>query len=622
MAACLWIPGALILRMALRERWAGLAGFRQLAYPIPLSLLTLAACQALMFWLPPHVVRPLVWLVFLACLAAGAALLRRAWPPRIAEHYQGLLVIVLAFLLAIFWLDSMTVIPGPAHEGYGDLVAYYRIIDNLAEGSFPLVDFRIGELVGETYFIPQTYPVLTLVGAFFTTVLPGHPHVLIALTTLIGLVSLIFAAGTLHQRLELGEGGSAQLAVLSFGLLPLLPMENGLQYVLGAITLPLVTLAMVVWDLAWEAPELSRWQRAILTVICAVTMVLCRPEGLLFAALLGAFGVPWLLLQGFLSGSLPRRIAIAAVTLALTAATLLAPYDRILGKSPSVLYLHYQETTEAFQYHRIPSVTWFHVMHDNARMNYGRERQDTFENPELFAQIAEHPLAFVRWLWKTLVVQMGVSSLLIVGACSLLLLAARSIPGIMLTGMTWSFLIALAAINPAFFPRHTMPLRTLLLITAFGALSQALQARFAAPLSRRVGASPILLIALPLLVLGLVLGHEMRRFDAESAYNSIVRDLEPLVDSTSLVAMSYPTLLSYSLDVESVGNVILDELVEPVVERHAPDFIVFDDTRADMPQGYRQARRLVKQGVIGRLGYRVIVDNREERYLILRRKGS
>ncbi len=620
-ACCLWVPGALILHLVLRDSWRELAGFRQLCYPIPLSLLTLAACQGLIFRASPTLVRGLVWALFLACLAFGAAALWRSRRLRIAEHYHALVVIVLVFLLAIFWLNLMTVIPGPAREGYGDLAAYYRIIDNLAEGSFPLVDFRIGELVGETYFIPLTYPVLTLTGAFFATLFSGNPHILIAVTTLIGLAGLVFCAGYLYRELRLDKAGSSQLAMLSLGLLPLLPMENGFQFVLGAITLPLLTMGLMLWDLVWSQQRLSIVQRVGLAIPCAIAMVFSRPEGLLFVALLAGFGVPWLLLRLFLAGSVRRRVAIAVLAAGLATATILGPYDRILGKSPSMLYLHYQEVTDDFRYHRIPSVVWFHVMHDNARMNYGHERQDTHENPELWSQIQAHPGAFVRWLWKTLVLQMGPSSLLIVGACSLLLLASRSVPGLIATGITWAFVIALAAINPAFFPRHTMPVRTLLLIVAFGALSPALRAKFSSPLSRRVTASPILLLALPLLILGLILGHEARRIDAESAYNSIIQILEPVIDSTSLVAMSYPTLLSYSLDVESVGNVILDELVEPVVARHSPDFIVFDDTRADMPKGYREGKRLVEEGLATKLGYQVLADVREEYFLILQKAG-
>ena len=620
-AACLWAPGSLILRFLLRDGWRELPAFRKLGYSLPLSVLVLAASQSLIFWLSPALVRTLNGILFIGCLAVAAFELRRSRGRIIPTSYLPLVVILLPLLLAIFWLALKTDIPGPVQVGYGDLPAYYRVIDNLARGSFPLIDFRIGELIGEKYTLPTAYPILTLATAFLKTIFTGHRHLLAVLCILIGFAGLLFCGGYLHHRSRPRDERSAQLAVLSLGLLPLILYENALEFVLGAITLPLLTFGLILWDLVWSPSRLPLAKRATLIAASAVAMALSRPGGLLVVALLAGLGLLWALYRLYVTGSRPKKLVAISGALGLLTLGIFGPYERVLGKSPSLFYLHYQEATDDFRYHRIPSTAWWHVMHDNARENFGLERRETSVNSELWTQAIDHPKAFVSWLWTTINERVGMGSMLIFTLATAALLARRSPPTVILALMGWAYLFILAAINPAFFPRHTLPIRTLLFVVAFGNLRPAIQARLTAPLGGRLASvSPLVVLAVPMIFLGLVQGLELRRQEVASPYASIIQTLKPVTDPSSLVATSYPSLMSYSLGAPAVGNALLFELLEPLVARHEPEFIVFDDTRGDLPTGYEEARDLVAAGRAAELGYRLFVDATAERFLILQRQ--
>ncbi len=625
---CFTVPGSWLLRRLPGAGWRELPLYRRAGYSLVVSLALLAALQSLAFVLPVSVVRGLIWAFFLACLGGALhrlATLRKA--PMRFRHALALVVVLAAFTLGVLWVNSLADIPGSVAAGYGDLPSYHRVIDNLSRGQFPLIDFRSIELPGERYFPAVHYPLPMLVSAFFETLqipppapqgaLSGtHRHLLVTVSALIGAWGLFFCGGYLYERHRQQKKGTAEATVLALGLVPLLWPGNAFHFVMGAVTLPLLTYSLVLMDLVWESEGRSRAARAALAAVCCALMVLTRPEGLLLVVLLACLCALYFLLRLFTGSSGRKKAAAAALGAGLLLAVPLAPYSRIMATPPAFTYLHYQEATGSFRFGSKPYVKWYHALYDNVHESVGRPRLHTRSNPQLFHQVAAHPAAYGKWLTATFVRRLGRVSTAVFAVSLILLLRSRSGPSLVIAALGLTYFAVLTSIVPAFSPRHSLPVATLVFVMAARSLGPA-AGKWLFGSYRGRYPSPALALAVPLLVLGLVEGYRVREVESRSPYVSILAELRQRVEPSSLVASDYPQLLSYSLDVEAVGNSILFETLEPFVARYSPDFVVIDDTRPDTANSYRDARDLVERGGAAELGYEMVVDDPQQRFLVL-----
>ncbi len=614
MACCLVVPGAVLLRLFLRDDWPRLPAFRRMGLALIVSSPIVAAFEGLVFVLPAPAMRALGRLVVAACVVAvffwlrRPGTLRRAW----ASPRRGLALCLTVLLFAGLAIVVTSDLPGP-FEGYGDVAAYYRVIDNLSQGREPLVDFRASDYIGGDYFLPVAYPLPTYLAGFMKTVFPGSRHHLAALSILIGLAGCFICGGRLAER---AARGGSPLAVLSAGLVALLPAGNAQALALGGVSLPAFTFAAITFDVAAGA-VLSPPRRWTLVAACAAITAAARPEGALLVVLATAAAGVCLLLRLAGSGPLMRRGAAVAVLAGGAVLAFFLPYQRVLGAAPSSFYLHYFDDTGEFSLRRGTGVFWYHIMEDNAREDLGLERRRTRLNPDFMVEARSHPVAYGRWLAGVVRDRVGWPSLAVFGFCVTVLGLGRWPPGRVLAITAPVYVIVLAAINEMFMPRHTLPLMTILAVEAVasrGWLSGVVLGRVT---RLPVALSATVLLALPLVIWNGHQAYELRRLDRASAYNDIFRDLRRFSRPDSVVASTFPRLIGYGADARAVGNSELRENLAAVVAAYSPDLILLDDARPDLEPNYEAARELLAQGRFRQLGYELLADNPARRYMTL-----
>ena len=633
---CLLLPGWEILRLISRDACFGLTPFRKIGYSLVGSTVVLCALQSASFFLPPMWVR-FADLVFLAvCLFVAVVRLRTwrgGWRAWLQSEYRFLGGTLLIVTLVILWGHASASVPGPLEAGYGDLASYYRAIDNLSRGSFPLIDFRIADFDGEVYFMPTVYPVLMLLSTCFKIALPDIQHFLPVVVTLIGSLGLFFCGGYLYEKFA-ADRVDGELALFSLGLVPLLFATHSRHFVLGALTLPVMTLSLILIDLVCSPWSGSRHLRTALIVSCSIVTAFMRPEGFLLVLLLASLHGLSFLIKQFSSTFIAIKTALAAGFILFLLSLAFAPYQHVLGKSFSFVYLHYNKHVDGlvFDDARKPidphqDTGCYYVMYDHARERVGLPRNRTEINPSFFISFREHPRAYFAWLAKELIEQLGLSMLIVISGVTLILLFSRHLQYQILGILAPIYFAVLTSINPAFSTRHTWPIATLLLAAAIRSLQPAIGIEILRSVTGRFAQRLALIAALTALWLAGVEARDFRREERASSHVAILEHLRPRIESSTaasktVVASTYPQLISYALDVVSVGSAYLPELVEPFIEEYSPDILVLDSGGLLVRHrpGFDAAKIFLESGKAEALGYELVTMDVAQRYMILERR--
>ncbi len=628
---CLLVPGVQILRRILGEGWRRMALFRKAGHALLVSTVVLAALQSLIWILPAPAVKFLDIAVFLGCLVCGVIGFRTWRNPRVLwDAEYGFQIPALAVLLVgIAWSASPAVVPGPVAAGYGDLASYYRAIDNLSSGNFPLIDFRISEFVGELYFMPRFYPLLTLLGAFFTTILPGSQHLLLVIASIYALLGMFFCGGYLYEKFR-SRYVDAHLIVFSFGLLFLLPYNHPEHLAFGALTLPVMTLALILMDLVGSPSASGRVFKFSMVGLCAAAVTLMRPEGLLLIALMLALSVLYFVVE-----HLTRRFGIKATVLVVSTAVLLAivlaPFFPV-STSFSFCYLHYYKSLDTFEFHNVAPTEWprqdtdtYDVNADHAREVVGLSRLKTELNPEIYSQIRAHPRAFATWLAEVIIEQVGGVSLMLLLAATVRLMWTKSGQLLVLAALGPLYVMALACINSAFNARHLLPTITILLAMSIRSFEPNRGREILEAATGRFAVRMLLITTLTFFAISLEEAHEMRLEERTFAHTLVLEPLKERVDHSTVVASTYPPMVSYMLRMPSIGAATLTDIVDAYAKTYLPDVLVLDSNglSAIYPEGFDEGMDFVECGLADDLGYQVVVLDKTRRFMILdRRPGA
>ena len=613
---CLLMPGRFLLKRWQKMSWETLPTFRKVGFSLVVSTVVLAAIQSLVLILPALMVRGLNSL--LALLALWEAIRWwRTWPHRRRPDQSPEFLLLLAlglFLVTTLWMQWLSPIPGSVEAGYGDIPSYYRIVGNLSLGQFPATDFRIGDYVGEIYFLPTRFPLITLVAASFQSLFPGNLHNFSVLCTLYGLFALFYCGGFLVEGLRL-DGTREQLMKLTAGLLPLAFSNNVFDFALGAVSLPALTFMLVLFDLTSQPGSFPC--RQALWLGAAFTASFSRPEGLMFVGLLVAFLVALEILRIVARWPKRSQAAFAIVVLVVGGLAIHVPWEKYLGKTPVFFYLHHSPQQKTFVYSEEIGVHWPHILYDNSRESVGLDRRWTDINPRFSEQLRSYPQDYGRWLLGEMVQRVRPTNVWFLTLCGVFLLFSRQTISRILPPLTLTYFVALTCINPAFSPRHSLPLLTLVGAVTLRDITPMPRRLLLAP-PRRIPLTLGLLLIIPLLFAGFFHAHTVRQNERESPFLELAETLRPHVQENTRIASRYPQLLAYLLDIDSVGNSILGDLFEPLAERYQPDLIVIDDFRPDILENYSSARRrILREGVIP--PYRLLFDDPRKHVLVLLR---
>lgn len=617
LVTCLLIPGRFLLRRAMAGFWGETAGFRKVGYALLGSTWVLVVVQSLVFILPAEVVILLCRLLAVASvLGAVGWLRRRLESPHRSPNF--LLVVGLGLLLvAALWLTWRSPIPGSISAGYGDFASYYRVVDNLTRGHFPLTDFRVGDYTGEVYFLPTQYPLATLAAGFFQSVFTHNLHAFTTVCIVFGCFGVFLASGLLCEALPL-DGTQGQLARLSAAGFALLVPEAPRHLLLGAASLPTLTCFLIVYDL-WRPAPRHRLEHTMLLFLALFATALSRPEGLMFIALFAAARFAVVCVRFFVARSRSQQLGVVFLVLLVALGGVRSISTEALGKTVGFVYLHYSSEEGTFVYNvEEKGAAWYHVVHDNSRESVGLHRELTQLNVRCVEEVLEHPWAFSRWLLGRFYQLMEGGTALVLTLAMLALGFSRRLEHRLLVPVACVYLLALTVINPAFGSRHILPILTLLWVVAAVSLPAETFRRALAPL-RRVAISPALLCLLPFLLFDLWATSEIRDQERTSTYMEIFTRLRPWVTPCTRIASDYPQLAATLLDVEAVGNSILGKTLEPLLGKYRPDYVLIDDTRRDMPFSYEDVREQVEEGRFGALGYQLLFESRPGQYLVLER---
>lgn len=576
--------------------------------PLPLRLVEnwifgtalIAAVQALSFLFPVYAMRGIAWCY--AALVVAMLIRRRKFLSELSLKTIPLSCFLpLLFLMALGAISIGLLIvspyPGPVTAGYGDLPSYYRIAQNLSEGRFPLIDFRVGDYAGEMYTPPLKFPLLLLVSSFFHYFFPSR-YVLEVYSMCSGFLLfglfLLRPAKTHPFKHRLVRVFLFVGITTGFSLL--------LQIVLGALILP-ATLFLGYFIFAKrfypDAGNIAFWQRLLVLVL----LFIARPEGALLAMLFASFaGLEWLW-----GRHVAVKIACAIGLLGgLTALVVNAAHIRLGSELPEN-FLAYD--TRCGEFHLKPRYWWM-VNWEQSRQSLGEKGED-LSNPAIVVEITQHPAAFAAWLTEGAMDNVGkwpFIALLFFAALGYVL-ARRDPETRIAMGLLILFLPILYGVNMGFSHRHSLPVILLILLNAADRLEPLLVA-FLTRL-KWLGTAGLVV---GILWTGQVLQHHFalayghRHADRSIGFAHIFKHLAPVISPDALIASSYPQLVSYALDRPSVGNSVLATTLPGLLRTYHPDIIILDEARDGFPNYQAFKEHYLDKGIMVP-GYRVLMHH-------------
>ncbi len=178
------------------------------------------------------------------------------------------------------------------------------------------------------------------------------------------------------------------------------------------------------------------------------------------------------------------------------------------------------------------------------------------------------------------------------------------------------YLLALPLLNLATSVRHVAVVSLVVAACAAREVTAAIPESLAVVLSKgKVIVAPLIVAALVLLAASdLRALMKVRSNPFNCSYVNILQDTKRLTARNSLIASSYPQLITCMTGRPGVGGTWLMENLEGIIEKFAPDVILVDNARGD-PKNYTLLKR--RGGQIP--GYTVLADNSAQHYAIFRR---
>ncbi len=515
------------------------------------------------------------------------------------------------FLVAIM---AATPYPMAYQAGLFDVPIFCRPAANFAEAGSLAEDHFIICLVNGTIDYPATMaivPVTVTAACYWLFGLNAHSFFVIHLFAGVLMLAIATAVATRGSR----AGGIPGIAV--FALLAAVPVVY-LHIVMGSIGTLMGLGAIVLIGLCQERQDSSS-PRTICLFLVGVALPVMRPEGLLLVVSALVLGLVITIAR--MRHVLARVALGAAVGFAAFVGSCKAlNHFPMAGRHSSLLTLHYDPVLGQFRSTTDPT--------DRYRNRVDALLSDTspevFENAALGSEIRAHPIAYAVYavdrlrknlfligqdLWRW---DMGGTVLLI----ALFAIAASR-------REQWGYLAAivvyltlLGLVNDLASSRHRLCAVVVLAMMAVRTVVLwARSIRISTPRVRVALAMACIIIA-PLFLYRARQTYWTRLGPENQVYKLLVSDFLRLAGHPRSVASNYPQLHSCLTGAFSVGGQWLVENLDNIVNKFHPEWVLINNGRPENSYDLYRARTHAPPG------YRVVLDNKTRKYLILQKESQ
>jgi len=576
--------------------------------------------------------QPARYLIAGGCLAAGVAsrsmlkqLMHRC---RAAASWIGLMVAGGGFLLYLLLAALMAATPYPSVVPDAvDIPTFVRVAANFAQTGHLAEDYLLYcASSGKLDYASSLAIIPTTLTASCYILLWVNPHSFFLIHLLFGMVMLGVAASVAAH----GLGRTATLGVVLFALFIATPFLFK-PVALGSAGLMLALAGMVMVGL-WQQRQNSALRRTCLLVVSA-SLIVMRPEGSILAAVFAVAAImAWLsakhsTILGALAGG-------GIVSVILVAFCLAIDHSSTIARNPVPRFAEYN--ARSGQFRKTFSVWDFYQ--DQAHVRLTGQPAKVLPNTVLGREILAHPFAFTRFLvertWPAIAnIAIWVDDRAPVTWAAIVillaLLAAARADQLMWVLVAAAFLAGMGLVQDHPCVRHwlcalvivlALATRTVVVSVVPRAISVFSSAAFArGRWVARLGVA--LQVALLASWAGATLhlaqrSYWLRLSPVNRDYIEPLRQFAAIVPPGATTACNYPPLATCLTGRYCIGGMWFAENLDDVAARYHPDWILIDDHKKERSfSDYTRRERPLD-------GYRVVVSDEANRFLILRRNDE
>lgn len=633
---CLTSPGYFLLsKFIAAETWTSLPPAVRLAYSWTVSSLLISAISALLYFIPQTYAHGIAWLILVASVSSGLVGLKKTFAGNL-DKLEVFSLVIFFLILALCALSyPLSPYPSQLSAGYGDPPSYYRVAANIAKQHSPVVDFRIGDYLGEIYLPPIRFPLLVLVGSFFLHIF-NSSHIIGLFCTASGALCFYFGLSLLRF-----PGANQTKTLVLYAILTVFSLclnQNIFHIGLGALTLPAAFYILVLSHIILFFENTSSLRQMAMGLVAGIAIIASRPEGFLFFVSLVVSCVLLFVTTSIRFAWKRGAIFFAAcfLILSLTIGLGVSLSSKIsLDRSLALSYVKYDPKDQIFKF--AYGNQWWFLNFAFVKESLG-EKGDEEYNPNIVREIATHPFSFIMYATMR-ISELGPENMMALFIfCAIICISRPDPRTYALVTAFVLFFYALSCANLSFSNRQSI---TVLLPLPF-VFSWVVSRLFLKSRTRPFAADPgltetdlstntdlaqahRLLSSIPfyfaLLICTLIVFSRpiyiyvshiylTRTVPVNVAYTSAIEALRKIIKPGMTVASTYPQLLGYLLDTPSVGNFLLYERVGKLIAKYSPDLILIDNFRTQNYMFFTNENASVP-------GYKIAVNNPIAEFLVL-----